>query len=596
MKYNDSLYRALKSYRAETTSNECRVRREQIVSAKGESDIEVTTYDCTIEQDWIDEIEKGLVYVEKAIDEERQFIRSNGEILPIEKVKRVSRESVEYLAKHSESLTKEPPAGGDIIPDEVYVVEKLSDYALYENRFLYMLLCYLRDFIAIRYNKIIELTETYSGKVRAKRTVIGGSRILEYEIELSEEIKRDEYLRELNPIKEQIDKIELLSEVVASYMKRPLIERVAKEPMLRPPITKTNILRMDNNFKQAVALYEYVSSYQGPGYTIEKRDRKVALTKEARDEFCEIPLELAFLAHERGLDIEPVLKREYEEEEERRRLEEQRALLGKIEALRRKVKESGEGWEEYVLSVESRNRFLEKLPEKLEELTEDCNAKREKIKELYISLAEMTDKLDFFNKEKTEEIEKINSAFAKKEAELKEEIEKAELLAKRERETLNAQFDEEKRAFEEEIEKGEIKYAELEKSSAENAAACDAEITSLKKDKAALEKENFELKAILFAKSLAEGKTPSEDYSERENFDRLEDYYDAFTQYFEKNWKDAKKKIRKNVLWKSLQKERKTRKDEASAVSGAADNATERSASAEEDIKVTEGAEDNVEQ
>ena len=44
-------------------------------------------------------MEKGLVHIEKAIKEERQFIRSNGEVLPIEKIKHVSKESIEHLAK-----------------------------------------------------------------------------------------------------------------------------------------------------------------------------------------------------------------------------------------------------------------------------------------------------------------------------------------------------------------------------------------------------------------------------------------------------------------------------------------------------------------
>ena len=161
----DTLYRAFTGYRKETLEcHDLEVERNSISRADADDDkLEVTRTICTIEDDWIEEIEKGLVWVEKAIAEERQFIRTNGEIVPIEKVKRVGKESVEHLAKHSNMITRKPEEGKTLIPDELYTVERLSDFAVYENRFLYMMLTYLRDFISLRYDKIVELSTTYNG-------------------------------------------------------------------------------------------------------------------------------------------------------------------------------------------------------------------------------------------------------------------------------------------------------------------------------------------------------------------------------------------------------------------------------------------------
>ena len=78
--------------------------------------IVLTRKHCIVEEDWVDTIEEGLKYVAKAIAEERQFIYSNGETVPIEKVKNVSRESVEHLAKHSSLITRYEE-GEDIVPD-----------------------------------------------------------------------------------------------------------------------------------------------------------------------------------------------------------------------------------------------------------------------------------------------------------------------------------------------------------------------------------------------------------------------------------------------------------------------------------------------
>ena len=108
MNHLDVYYRALLCYRQHTLANrECTNLRTSIANANSERDkITVKRAICTIDEDWVEAIEKGLIHVEKAIKEERQFIRSNGEVVPIEKVKNVSKESVEHLAKHSSLITR----------------------------------------------------------------------------------------------------------------------------------------------------------------------------------------------------------------------------------------------------------------------------------------------------------------------------------------------------------------------------------------------------------------------------------------------------------------------------------------------------------
>ena len=141
MDRNDIYYRAIRKYREITNSfDSCKNDRDELSLNNNDKDFfDTTKYLCHIEEDWILEIEKGLPFIEKAIVEERQFIRTDGEIVPIEKIKRISRSSVEHLAKHSEYITH-TPKDGNIIPDKLFMSEKLSDYAVYENRFLYLLL------------------------------------------------------------------------------------------------------------------------------------------------------------------------------------------------------------------------------------------------------------------------------------------------------------------------------------------------------------------------------------------------------------------------------------------------------------------------
>ena len=86
MKQTDLYYRAFREYREITArERENQNQRRSIASSGTELDrLDTVKSICNIDEEWVKEIEKGLVFVEKAIREERQFIRNDGEVVPIE--------------------------------------------------------------------------------------------------------------------------------------------------------------------------------------------------------------------------------------------------------------------------------------------------------------------------------------------------------------------------------------------------------------------------------------------------------------------------------------------------------------------------------
>ena len=46
-------------------------------------------------------------------------------------------------------------------------------------------------------------------------------------------------------------KIEDVLNAILKLLSTPLMVEVSKVPMIKPPITKTNVLKMNNNFKNA---------------------------------------------------------------------------------------------------------------------------------------------------------------------------------------------------------------------------------------------------------------------------------------------------------------------------------------------------------
>ena len=461
----DVLYRALVDYRKSTRDDkDCIVQRTAIVSSANENDvIEITRKSCKIETDWVETIERGIEFIEKAINEERQFIRSNGEVIPIEKVKRVSKDSVEHLARHSNLLTREPEEGQDVIPDNLYTVERLSDYAVYENRFLYMLLCYLRDFIGMRYERILELTNTYNGKMSMNKTVVESNRRVEYQVQLVEEKKNDEYLKEHNDAQNEIDRILMVYRAVVYFLNTPLMNEVSKAPMLKPPITRTNVLRMNRNFREALSLYEYVSAYDKDGYEIITDVKTLSpFAGQLADEIAETVELSSFLTYEYGLNLKEYFKRRYDKAEQARKDEEQRKFAEKLKNVKRHFQNGEITPEEYIIMLEKRIADLEEREDELSEaraiidelheendkLTFDLKHAKERISALEDAViawerkyeedmaaerARHAEEVARIREEHAEEIERINTEHA-------EEIEQINVKHTEELEQLTAEY------------------------------------------------------------------------------------------------------------------------------------------------------------
>ena len=596
----DVYYRALLNYRKLTTANhDCTAMRSAIASADAEKDkIVIKRAFCTIESDWVEAIENGLIHIEKAIKQERQFIRSNGEVVPIEKVKRVSKETTKHLARHS-NLISNYEEGEDIIPDKLYMIERLNDYAVYENRFLYMLLCYLRDFVTIRYNDIIDLTHKYDATITLDKTVSNGRQKMKYSL-LMHDLRRDDpYLTEHNPARDIIDRISIILKAIIAYLSTPLMVEVSKVAMLKPPITKTNVLKMDNDFKGAVALYDFIILYDKQGYNVEHKETVLnPFADELADEFAEAGSLLSFLAYEYGLGMKKELKESYLAEEERIRLEKIKERRERIETLKRKLQKTGEGLEDYVLTIEKQLRALDDADRRAEALT----AENDELKRIREELNKVIDELNSdivrlkeeFEEEKTRhflEIEALKKAhedamhalILSHEAELLRIAEERRLEAERHREEIRLL--EEKHA--EEMRTSEERHAEEMRLSNERHAEdmriaeerYTANITSIASQKDAVisdvsmqrddalnklrekteeariaeERHLFESAELTEAKRAAEARVKAlggvdRDYIDRDSFNELEREYKAFTVLYNQQWAKAKQYIRRKHL------------------------------------------------
>ncbi len=602
----DVLFRAKKNLLDDLTQNMFfKEDIEQLNDVDTESEyFSATKFICLINEDWIIEIEECIPFIEKAIAEERQFIRVDGETIPIEKVKKVSHESVKHLAKHSEMLTHVPKdSKDDIVPDKLYITEKETDYAVYENRFLYMLLDYMEKFISLRLNDIEKTHAKYIGKLQLNKKVENENRVFSIAINMEDIVKNNPFSAADKKCIQTVKRIQDCLQVVDSFLRTPLMTEVAKTPMIRLPITKTNVLKMNNNFKHAVALFEYLSSYEGLGYEVQEVTKEFQpINEELKSELSSMIRLLQFSSYEYGNDITELLLNNYKAEELRRKQETAKKLQERIEKMRKAARESDKTMEEYMLLLEERNQQLLKDSEELIRANNEILLLNEKIEGLNHNIENLNDKINELNdiiEAKNQEIAALNQKYMDEISALKKEhenqiasINEAHL---NEIDELNVQFQdqindcvaeyEEKieaihaetenkiqtaiAATIKELEDCKVAYKTLQESHSSLERAHQESVSSYESKqrdlentynalKRELEEENQRMKQeyLLYKGELdairykAGALTPSNDFTSRDRFLELEEEMKSFYDFFEKQWKLTKKQIRKDILGK----------------------------------------------
>lgn len=535
----DLYYRALRQYRDTVVQDKNHARLMQSVQkASAQNDrLETTRTRCIIDETWIIAIEQALPFIEKAIREDRQFIRQEGEIVRIEKAKKVSKASVSHLARHSDLITHLPENESDpLLPDKIFITENESNYAVYENRFLYMLLCYTRDFVELRYAKISELGNTYRGALRISKHVEIGKRTLSFDATLNEVIKNDPLSEEDRLSNEMIERLEAIRVQITALLLTPLMNEVSKTPMIRPPITRTNVLRMDNNFKRAVELYDYLSTYEGDGYSIEEIKKRLSPFPEqvGAELFEAIPV-LSHLTYKFGNGLEKSLEEAFLREEEEIALRESRQKLKALKEMRERLQEKGQSTEEYLLQMETYIHAMEN------QLTRFQQAE-EKAKETILRLDEEI----AWHKER--------------ENTLKNDMD----MLRAENKTISSQAEEERTAHEELVkqlhqehettlretqEHYQTQISEMSATHSEEQQQSKEQIDKLSGSLRRSEADRLILRARLHAYQGKYNDDADEDLTERYNFLLLEQERKWFEALYRKYWKQTKKRIRRELLW-----------------------------------------------
>ena len=251
---------------------------------------------CVSDTSWIDMVEECIPYLDNIIRNPRRFIVQEENIVPIEKAKVVTEESIRHLAQHT-SMIQEVQEDGTVIPLKLLNVYREETVDLYENRFIKSLVDNLYTFVNNKLNESdqrsyakVESTVSYSGLMKKKGE--------EVEVNLQLKSKKDTEIDASKDGHSLEERISHIKDIVSAFRGSTFIKSLKESSPVRSPIRKTNVILKEQNFIKALELCEYLEKNNiKPITSIDKR------TEIVKDADIKTKYDLAFFIYNDAIDM-----------------------------------------------------------------------------------------------------------------------------------------------------------------------------------------------------------------------------------------------------------------------------------------------------
>jgi hypothetical protein len=232
-----------------------------IKNTKADTKVKKTIKRVEVDYSWVDVLNEAVPYLDTIIRNPRRFIVSEEDIIPIEKTKRVSEESIKHLAVHT-NLIQDVDEDGLVKPLKLLNVFKEETIDLYENRFIYSLITNLYTFVNNQLGfkeQSLENKEEKSVSYEATTNFKGED--VSISLNLVSRINQESFESE-DIVKVREDKINHIKEILEDFMASKFMKSMANATPVRSPIRKTNVILKEQNFIKALELWEYLERYQ----------------------------------------------------------------------------------------------------------------------------------------------------------------------------------------------------------------------------------------------------------------------------------------------------------------------------------------------
>ncbi len=382
---------------------------------EGKDSISGKTNEKVIDMDWVIAIEETLPYIQKAIDEQESF-------------------------------------------------------AIYENRVLLTLIHKALMFVDDKYSKMKDVPNDSYNNITMNRHLELNQQKLDFSVnyvnENHENMAENLDVEDIESLSD-FDRIRRIRQGLNECLATPLMKEIAKEPQVKPPLTQTNLLKENPNFKKAVELWNFLDTYKKQGFEIVGEEYNGKMSDENKED---VYLAMEFQHFMMSITTNPALRKmlqeKYEEEnalakEESDRPEKVKGMVleAQIEAVRK------EETEIRLKEIREREKQILDLNSEIKSLKITLDQKEQQILTLKGQISALQDELDNTKNELKET--KLKLLEAQKEIErLKEEIEKLTAEITELKETL----ENERESHAKQVEQMNADFAEKTRIAEENFA------------------------------------------------------------------------------------------------------------------------------
>lgn len=243
------------------------------------------------DHDWIDIIEEILPSLDAIVRNPRRFITVEEDIIDISLAKQISVESVKHLAQHTQFISSANPKTGTVTPSKILNTSKEESYEVYENRFIFTLLKKLQEFINKRYEAIKKSVVTNNMQeikviVNSKYKHHGND--MNIRLEASTDVPFDENKFSESSDYLTIERVKKMKNIVDGFLSSAFAREMRSSAPVRPPITRTNVIKKEPNFKKALILWQFIESYEKSGFDVEKVDETSLLPEDVNDQYKQL--------------------------------------------------------------------------------------------------------------------------------------------------------------------------------------------------------------------------------------------------------------------------------------------------------------------
>lgn len=345
---------------------------------EGKDSIFGKTNEKVIDMDWVIAIEETLPYIQKAIEEQGRFIKQAENVVRIKKAKKI--------------LT----------------VEREEGFAIYENRVLLTLIHKALMFVDDKYSKMKDVPNDSYNNITMNRHLELNQQKLDFSVnyvnENHESLAEDLDVEDIESLSD-FDRIRRIRQGLNECLATPLMKEIAKEPQVKPPLTQTNLLKENPNFKKAVELWSFLDTYKKQGFELVGEEYNGKMTDENKED---VYLAMEFQHFMMSITTNPALRKMLQE-----KYEEENALAKEESDRPEKVKEM-------VLEAQTEavhKEEIEKLTAEITELKQKIAEQKQKLEEQANIIKTQEGKIAALENEReshAKQVEQMSADFAEK--------------------------------------------------------------------------------------------------------------------------------------------------------------------------------------